>query len=89
LIINQINLLGTAEHEKLALEMRLLQQVRVATKQLLVVTIENFKKFPLTGKNFRFLKKRQKMKKKAGTDSFLVLHVHRCTAWFCLTERGG
>jgi hypothetical protein len=35
----------TAEHEKLALEMRLLQQDKVAIKQLLVVTIENFKKF--------------------------------------------
>jgi len=34
-----------AEHEKLGLEMRLLQQDKVATKQLLVVTIENFKKF--------------------------------------------
>jgi hypothetical protein len=53
LIDNQINLLRTAEHEKLALEMRLLQQVRVATKQLLVVTNENFKEFPIRRKYFQ------------------------------------
>jgi hypothetical protein len=33
--------------------MRLLQQAKVAIKQLLVVTIENFKKFQTGGQNFQ------------------------------------
>ena len=47
----------TAEHEKLALEMRLLQRIGLRLKQLLVVTEENFKEFPLRKKNFKNAKK--------------------------------
>jgi hypothetical protein len=50
--------LFSAEQEKLALEMRLLQQDRVATKQLLVVTDENFNEFHFKRKNFQNAEKK-------------------------------
>jgi hypothetical protein len=65
--------------------MRLLQQDRVAIKQLLVVTIENFKKFQTGGQNFQEAKKG--LKNALELKILQALPVHRCSTSFCLTER--